>query len=401
VGFRAVSSLAVGKWIALSFGPAGTALFGQLMNLFSAFSGISNDGLARAVVKEAALTQQEGNEKGTATILSNGFILFALLYLFQCLVAFLVSRYTDWLEPFQSEGHLVLIVLGFGALTFSYFLGSLFLIWKKTNLQALLATCLSIGGLVGLGVAWWITPSLHVCLLGFLAGQALGGFLVFFLFKHNIAVPALRWEVDKNTLRTLFLFTLAVASSGLVHQIGIYGLVHWALETMGTKNVGLWMAMNRMADSFNTPILAVANSILLPLLAANVGQNEELRKIMKPIFRQSLAWLAVGFVLMFFLYPYLLPLLFSSEFKAEVPLVGWQLAGDFFKSSTYVFSILMLASGHTRFYFWLESASIAALLVLSWIFYKEFGFLGMFMAHAVRYFLYWSAIVWRYRSVFL
>jgi hypothetical protein len=65
VGFRAFSALAVGKWIAVCFGPSGTALFGQMMNLYATYANIPNDGLSRAMVKEGAHAHQQGDEEGT------------------------------------------------------------------------------------------------------------------------------------------------------------------------------------------------------------------------------------------------------------------------------------------------------------------------------------------------
>jgi PST family polysaccharide transporter len=195
-------------------------------------------------------------------------------------------------------------------------------------------------------------------------------------------------------------FALALAGSGIINQLAIYALVHWALDSLGAEAVGKWMAMNRLADAFNVPLLAVANSILLPTLAGLSANIPGLKDFIRPIFRQSLLWLALGFLALWALYPLLLRLLFSDEFTADPALLPWQMAGDFFRSSTCVFAVVMLALGHTRFYFWLETASALLVLAGSIFLFPRFGFACLFITHAIRYALYWLAIVLRYRNIF-
>jgi len=238
------------------------------------------------------------------------------------------------------------------------------------------------------------------CLLGFLMGQAAGSFGLL-LFRSGEIPPFFRKDFWSFPLaRTMLLFAAAVAASGLINQVAIYALVHWALETIGAEKVGLWMAMNRLADSFNIPILAVANSILLPTLAGLSTNLPGLREFLRPIFRQSLLWLGIGMAVLFLLYPFLLQLLYSKAFVAEPGLLPWQIAGDFFRSSTCVFAVLMLAMGHTRFYFWLESGSALFMLAGSYLLFPRYGFACLFITHALRYFLYWVTIVYRYRHIF-
>jgi PST family polysaccharide transporter len=401
VGFRAFSALAVGKWIAVCFGPSGTALFGQLMNLYTAFANIPNDGLARAMVKEGSQSHQSGDEQGAAEAVFNGVAVLGILLLAEWLIAVVIALFTNWFEPFQSGGLLFWMLLSFGTLSASYYAGSIFLVWKKTQYQAFSATMLSLGGLAGVIAGFYLGFGVQGCLLGFLVGQTAGGFISFFLNRQAIPLAGLSFVWNQPLARRMLVFTFAIASTGLINQIGIYSLVHWAIDTMGAQKVGLWMAMNRFADAFNTPILAVANSILLPMLAGHAGNIPELRKILQPIFRQSLAALFVGMGLLFWLYPFLLPILFSKEFVAETPWIGWQVFGDFFKSSTYVIAVLMLAMGHTRFYFWLETSSVVLLVGLSFGLYHLFGFEGMFLTHAIRYSIYWFAIIWNYRKIFI
>ena len=396
VGWRAVSALATGKIIALAFGPAGTALFGQALNLFTMLANIPSDALARAMVREGNAGDASAKEKAAFS----ASLLLLLVFLVIAGMGLLISRLTSWFEPFQSAGSMPAYLLSFFLAGAGAFSGSYFLIWKKTNLQAMSATCMALGGLLGLLFCWWMDLRFFDCIIGFLVGQALGafGWLVWksteipFFFSLSLA--------DFPLSGRLLHFALAVAASGAVSLLAQYALVHWALQAIGAAPVGNWMAMNRLADAFTVPILAVANAILLPTLSGLAGNPAGLREFLKPVFRFSMQWLLPGILLLWLLYPWLLQLLFSREFIAAPEILPWQLAGDYFRSSTCVFAVLMLALGHTRFYFWLEMGSSVFMLVAVWMLYPMAGFASLFIVHAVRYFLYWLVIVLRYRQIF-
>ena len=401
MGFRAVSALAIGKWIALAFGPAGTALFGQLMNLYSCFSSIPCDGLGRAVIKEGTLAEQAEKGSETQAIVSTSYFILGILFVLQWLITIVIACTTNWFSPFQESGLLPWLLLSFGTLAGIYFGSSIFLVWHKTKFQAITISALALGGLLGILLSYLAKFDINETLLSFMFGQSLGGLVV--LIRGSGQLPAMRLKPIWNApiAKKLLVFALAFSSTIFINQLGSYGLVHWAIDEMGTQKVGLWMAMNRISDIFNIPLLAIANSILLPLLASQAHNLTELRKTLSPVFKQSFVGLAVGLFLLFFLYPILLPLLYTKEFQTTSEWTTWQLAGDFFKSSTAVVAVLILALGHTRFYFWLETTSMAVILFLSWFLFHKFGFEGMFIAHFLRYSLYWSAIIWRYRAVLI
>jgi len=401
VGFRAFSALAVGKWIAVCFGPSGTALFGQMMNLYATYANIPNDGLSRAMVKEGAHAHQQEDEEATEIAVQNGLALLGILLVLEWLIAGIIYLFTNWFEPFESDGNLFSMLLFFGALSAAYYAGNMFLVWKKTQYQVLSMTFLSFGGLLGILAVSLLGYGIQECLLGFLGGQSAGGLLFFLITRKDLPLKRFRLSWYQPLAKRMIVFTLTLASTGLIHQVANYSLVHWAIDTMGTQKVGLWMAMNRFADAFNTPVLAIANSILLPMLASHASHIPKLREILRPIFRQSLVVLLVGMAMLYWLYPVLLPVLFSKEFVADPNWTKMQLFGDFFKSSTYVIAIVMLAMGHTRFYFWLETGSVAIQIGLTYGLFQIFGFEGMFLAHAIRYCLYWLAIVLNYRKILL
>ena len=190
-----------------------------------------------------------------------------------------------------------------------------------------------------------------------------------------------------------------MASTALLAKIADYGVVHWAIDFHGDAHVGIWLAMNRLADAVNIPILAVTNAILLPLLSANAQQPAALRGIMKPIFRQTFGLTFLGFGFVFLVYPFLMKFLFSAAFQVETNWTLWQVTGDFFRSNAFLLSILCLATGATRFFFWLEISSIAVSILLTIGLSQTLGMDGIFIAHTIRFGLYWICLFWRFRQI--
>jgi O-antigen/teichoic acid export membrane protein len=398
--WRAISALAVGKIIAQAFGPAGTALFGQAMNLYGTLNNLPGDALARAMVREGAAAHGKGDDQLARRTAFSALILLLIMYLILALLSWQLSVHTSWFEPFLSTGGMPGFLLAFALLGLGSFSASWFLIWGKTQLQAHSASLMSMGGLMGLSIAWYWGNGFFDCLIAFFLGQAAGS-IGWLLYEWKSLPPFFEIRFWDGILGwKLLRFALAIAGSGLTNLLIQYILVHWALKEMGPDQVGRWMAMNRLADVFNIPILAVANSILLPSMAALASNTEGLRNFLRPIFRQSLFWLVPGMLLLWLCYPLLLSLFFSKNFTADPALLPLQLAGDYFRSSTCVFAVLMLALGHTRFYFWLESASAVFMLAGTWVLFPKYGFASFFIVHAIRFLLYWAMIVFRYRRIF-
>lgn len=399
VAIRSVSSLTVGKIIALNFGPAGTALFGQLINLYSAFSITGTDGLGRAVVRDGAAADGQQNERGVYESVGTGLGLLAVLLAAEWLILSIVYAATGWSVQ-GLEGYRSVLLWGmFSLVTGGYFFSNLFLVRKLTQLQAYSTTALSIGALAGLGLAIWFHLDLTDSLLLLFGMQAITGFLVFGTYWKKLNLHLSRLVFNPKQVKSILVFAFTIASTGMLAKLGDYGLIQWAINRFGESNVGIWLAMNKIADSLNIPVLVVVNSILFPILASKKDSVPELRAFFRPVFGQGFLVVSMGILFLFLFYPILLNLLFSSDFSAANPWKYSQLVGDFFRISSYIICVLPLALGHTRFYFWLELGSIATIITISVLFAEALGFQGLFVAHAVRYFLYWLVIALKYRNL--
>lgn len=401
VGFRAMASLAMNKWIALSFGPAGTAIFGQFINLFAVFSSISTEGLARGMVKEGAFFSTNRQEKSIGKTVGSALILLLTILFSQWIILYLSGEYTTWVEPFSSSPIWYFLFPALSALTFTFFSSNFFLIRAQTQYQTTLVTLISFGALGGLAFARLLDLDLMEVLLVLTCGQILVGLSVFAFYFKNLNISLKKIGFDISLAKKILTFTLVVSSTFLVSKVAEYGLVSWSMYQQGQSTTGIWIAMNRLADSVNIPILAVVNSILLPMLAGKSDKPKEIKTILAPLFKQLAFWTFAGLILLYFVYPWILSLLFSHQFVAQKSWISWQLLGDFFKSNSYILSGLSLALGTTRFYFWIEISSVILVAVLTVLLSIWLGELGLFAAHGIRYSLFWVALALRFHRYFI
>lgn len=401
VGFRALASLAMNKWIALSFGPAGTAIFGQFINLFAVFSSISVEGLARGMIREGSFFNSSKQEGEIGKTIGSSLILLLAILLVQWVILYFSGEYTSWVEPFSSSPIWVWLFPGLSVLTFTFFSSNFFLIRSQTHYQSTFVTLISFGAFGGLAVSQWLGNDLLTTLILITTGQIFIGLLVFIFYFKNLKIRLINLKFDLKLAKKIMSFTLVVSSTFLFSKLADYGLVSWAMDHHGKETTGIWLAMNRLADSINIPILAVVNGILLPLLSGKSNKPDEIKSILAPLFRQLAFWTVVGLAVLFFLYPSVLGLFFSNQFVSQNSWAGWQLAGDFFKSNSYLLSGLSLALGTTRFYFWLEISSVILIVVLTLFLSSWLGEMGIFAAHGIRYGLFWLALTVRFRRYIL
>ena len=75
--------------------------------------------------------------------------------------------------------------------------------------------------------------------------------------------------------------------------------------------------------------------------------------------------------------PYLVPLIYSSQFGPTVEVLEWQLIGDLFKFSSWTMGFVMLARNRTWSFLCAEASFGLTTLVTSWLGMRWFGLAGL------------------------
>lgn len=396
VGLRAIASIGLNKWVAVAFGPVGTALFSQFIHFFALFSTVSTEGLARGMVREGAYHNGSQRDTEVHSVVGSGLVILGGILALEIVLWLGINQWTQWVSPFSA--HLWWILPAFSALTFAFFSSNFFLVRGQTQFQTILITCISFGALAGWGLARFLNLEITESFLLLTLGQISIGLLFLFLFWPKLSFKIRQFSWQSALAKKIMVLTAVVSITSLFSKMADYGLITWAMDFHGKPMVGIWMAMNRIADSFNIPILAVVNAILLPLIAGKSDQPDAIGPIMKPLMRQLFFWTFIGLVLLYFGYPVFLRFLFSADFQSTATQTLFQLTGDFFKTNSTLISGLCLGLGATRFYLWLELSSVAFLVLATLALSHWLGETGLFAAHCLRYALFWGCLLFRFRQ---
>jgi len=149
------------------------------------------------------------------------------------------------------------------------------------------------------------------------------------------------------------------------------------LHALGEAAVGLFRAGSALAVNYLSVILASMAQDYFPRVSKASDDPAELSKIVND--QLHLVFLLAGPVIlaMIGLVPYLVPLLYSSDFMAAAEMLEWQLIGDIFKFATWAMGFVIMVKLGSKTFFLTELSSGMVLLAASWFGMRLWGLSGL------------------------
>ena len=161
-------------------------------------------------------------------------------------------------------------------------------------------------------------------------------------------------------------------------------------------HAGIWQGLIRISDGYHLMINITLGTYFLPKLSA-LKDNSEIKKevvngikFLAPLF----LLMCLGIYLGRF---YIIKILYSEKFFAMQELFFWQLAGDFFKVLSLIFSYLMLSKVMTKTFITTEVLFAFVYVVLSLFFVPSMGLQGASIAFFVTFLacFIWMILIFR------
>lgn len=242
-----------------------------------------------------------------------------------------------------------------------------------------------IGSSASLTVIWFwrengIIPAMIV-------GAAVSLLLSFWFVRREIA-PLSAHSTFRAALaetRGLLRFGVPYTGSMLLGTGVQIALPILILHTLNTESVGFYRAAATISISYLGFLLAAMSQDYYPRLAA-VGDHPE--KIVQLVNQQHRLVMLLGVPLILgalALAPYLVPIIYSSQFHPVVTVLEWQLIGDLFKLSSWTMGFIFLVRNKTSIFFLAELSFGITILVTSWAGMRWFGTDGLGIAFLVSY----------------
>lgn len=389
VAVKVASALVLNKILAVYVGPAGYAVIGQFQNAVAIIVSLAGGVVATGVTK---VTAQHFDDEAkqhavwqTAIRFSLGASIIAavvLLLMGNSLAQWLLHRADMssvfvWLAltlPAMAANNLLLAIVNgkkeVGIYVMANIIGSV--------ISMLVVGLLAFNfGLYGTLVAFTINPAIV-------------------LFSTAAIVARRDWfqarflwgQMNRPALRELSGFALMGLTSALTVPISYMFIRDHLATSLGLSAAGYWQASWKISEIYLMMVTTTLSVYYLPRLA-EIRTAPELKAEILKVYLFVMPIVAAGAVTIYLLRDFIIEILFTPDFFPMRELFSWQLVGDVIKIGSWILAYIMLGRAMVKIFVITEIIFSILFVLLSYILVGIFGLIGVSMAYAINYFLYW------------
>ena len=392
VAVKVASALLLNKILAIYVGPTGYAIIGQFQNAVSIMVSIAGGAIATGVTKSTAQHFDDEAKQYTVWKTAIRFSLVASLIAGITLI-FFGKWLSGWILHLSDMSNIfVWLALTLPAMTANNLLLAIVNgkkeveIYVLANIIGSMLSLLVIGllayyfGLYGALLAFTINPAIVL-----LATAAM-------VAKRSWFKSKFLWgRIDRSALRELSGFGLMGITSAILMPL-TYMLIREHLRAhLGLASAGYWQASCKISEIYLMLVITPLSVYYLPRIA-EIRSSLELKLEVIKVYRFVLPVVFIGALTIFLMRDFIINRLFTPEFLPMRNLFFWQLTGDVLKIGSWVLGYVMLGKGMVKLFVITEIAFSVSFVLVSWFLVNLFGLVGVSMAYAITYSLYWIGI---------
>lgn len=390
---KMLTLLGINKVLAVYVGPSGYAALGQFQNALQIISTFASGSVNTGVTKYTAeytddIEKQHAVWKTAGTLATCASLFTALIIaIFSKSLANIFFNDKDLFTVFLwLAGGLVFLTLN--SLVLAILNG------KKDIFRFVAANI--IGSIFALSTTSILAVKfgLYGALVALALYQSLSFFVTIFIcrkvawFKLSLLFGSVDIKVAKNLLK----FTaMALTSAACVPLSQIY-IRNYLGDTFSWEAAGYWEAMTRLSSAYLLLITSTLSVYYLPRLA----ELKLVQKIKSEIAQGYLYILPCTIImglLIYILRDFIIGVLFTQEFNPMRELFAWQMVGDSLKIGSWILAYLMLSKAMYKVFIVTEVIFSITFVALTMFFCHVFGFVGVTIAYAFNYAIYWLVMV--------
>ncbi len=387
---RLVSQFIVVKVLAVYVGPVGFALMGQFQNLITMVLTFSGNMIQTGVVKYVSEFRE--NEAVKAKILSTALrVCFISAAVIACILFFGRNRLAELILKQANFGWLI----GILAFTLIFFILNTLCLSILNGEQTIKRLTFANMGSSIIGLLFTGILARYFGLKGALLALVLSQSIVFFFtlslvwrspwFKKS----NFNQKMDRDSLIKLLKFAMmAITSALMLPTVQIIIREHIA-HVLSWQDAGYWQAVTRISDAYLLLITSTLSVYYLPKLSS-LQSNHDIKREIYKAYKVILPLVFALALIIFLFKKTIILILFSPQFMAVAPLFLFQLLGDVFKIGSWLVGYTFLAKAMTKLFICSEVIFSISYCLLVFVFTKYFGLMGVTMAFALNYLLYWG-----------
>ena len=394
-------SIARMKLVALLLGPSGVGVLSIYSNLQDTAVAVSGLGLRTSGVREIASVKGEEPALSRVRVvlftgnLIQGLVVMGLIWLFR--VQLSVWLFTDPTRATETGLVGIAVVLALLASSQTALLQGMRRIGDLGRVTVLGA----LGGTVaGLLAVWMVGEN---GLIWFVIVQPLASVLVALRFTRKLPRPT----VGRLSLGRIWSIWRSMASLGFVFMLGglattgtllmVRGMI--ARET-GLEGVGLFSAAWGITMQYVGFLLGAMAADYYPRLTEVINDRPAAHRLINDQVQLAMALGGPVLVLLIGLAPWVMTLLYSSEFSEAAGILQWQTVGNVFKLASWPLGFVFVAAAQSKIFLFVQLAWNFLFIMLMWLAIPVMGLLSAGIAFLVAYLLSFSLVYYFARTRF-
>lgn len=377
------------KIAAVLLGPVGLGLIGLLQSLMGTASAISSLGLGTIGTRQVAEANSCGEPSalvatrkalfwGTLALAVTGGTIFWLLR------DVLTQQMFGGTENAGLVGWLALgVALAVASSSQGALLNGLRRIGDIARVSVLSAAASSVIGIAAL----WLWGEGGVLI--FVLSTPLASFVISHAYVSRlpkVAVINVTFSQLSAQWKIFARLGAAFMVSGLAVSLGQLAVRAMVQREIGVEAVGHFQAAATISMTYIGFILQAMSTDYYPRLTAVMHDKSAVNQMVNEQTEVALVLAGPIFLAMLGLAPWVISLLYSSQFSEAVEVLRWQILGDILKVGSWPLGFIILAAGDGRTFMFAEILAIAIFVFLTWIALPLVGieatgiaFLGMYL----------------------
>lgn len=397
---KVISAFVINKYIALYIGPSGLAIVGQLQNFMSTVTTFSNGAITNGIVKYIAESQTIDQKQ---KIISTSIVVSFFCSLIISLFLFGFSEYLSELILKKREYGNVFVVFAFTVFLFALNTVLMSILNGQKEIKKYIFVNIA-GSIFSLFFTSFLIIQLN--LIGALYALVLNQSIIFFVTLGFVVKSSwfkleyFKNGADKESLIKLSKYSLMAITSALTIPIGHLIIRNYIGENLSWDDAGYWQGMWYISTMYLMVITTALGVYYLPKLSSLNDKKDIIKEVLYG-YKVIMPIVLILSIIIFTTKEYIVPIAFSEKFMPMIELFKWQLIGDVIKIASWILGNVVLAKAMVKFYIFTEIFFSLSFVLLSIIFIKEFGLIGVTYAYAVNYTIHLSVNFLMFKKRFL
>ena len=394
IATKIIAGILTSKAIAIFIGVEGMALIGNLRNFLSAIQSFAILGFYNGFVKTVAKCKDDALEL-SKTISTTYYLGFFSTILISFICYYNAEFFNDFLFSANYNYAYVIEIL---ALALPFYALNMFcfgIMNGFSNFKMLLIINI-IGQILGLAITLYLIYIDHID--GALVAAVIAPSLLFLITlvgiinRRNLMTQIKISNVSLGVLKTFAPYAIMALVTAIALPFVSILIRNFIIEELGIKQAGYWEAMNRISDYYLMFVTSIMTLYIIPRFS-EIDNKKEFRKEVFGFYKSVMPVFGLGLLLIYFLRPFVVSLIFSEEFQPVENLFLWQLLGDFVKVLSIVIAYQFLAKKMFAQFIVIEIFLVIMLYLTSVYLIDIFGVEGAVMGHFFSYLMHFLIVL--------